>query len=76
MPLIFILYLNQNGNLNLQIEIYYIVSFFLFRFFDIFKPFPVNYFDKYHKNCFGIIMDDIMAGFYTMLIIYIMSIYF
>ncbi len=76
MPLILILYLNQNNQINLKIEIYYIVSFFLFRFFDIFKPFPVSYFDKNHKNYFGIIMDDIMAGFYTMILIYIMSIIF
>ena len=76
MPLILILYLNQNNLLTLKIEIYYIVSFFLFRFFDIFKPFPVSYFDKNFKNYFGIIMDDIMAGFYTMISIYIFSIYF
>tara|TARA_B100000575_G_C22968606_1_gene559221 strand:+ start:402 stop:893 length:492 start_codon:yes stop_codon:yes gene_type:complete len=73
MPLILILYLNLNNQLNLRIEVYYIISFFLFRFFDIFKPFPVSYFDKNYKNCFGIIMDDIMAGFYTMFAIYILS---
>ena len=73
MPLILVLYLNETNQLNIQIEIYYILSFFIFRFFDIAKPFPVNYFDKNFKNYFGIIMDDIMAGFYTMLIIYIIS---
>ncbi len=76
MPLILILYLNQNNQLNIQVEIYYILSFFLFRFFDILKPFPVNYFDKNFKNYFGIIMDDIMAGLYTMLVIYIISLKF
>ena len=51
-------------------------AFLLFRFFDIVKPFPVSYFDKQHKNFFGIIMDDIMAGLYTMLIIYLISLKF
>lgn len=73
MPLILLLYLNQNNQLSLQIEIYYFLSFLSFRFFDIIKPFPVSYFDKNFKNYFGIIMDDIMAGFYSMLVIYLIS---
>ena len=73
MPLILIVYLSSKNLINIPIEIYYLLSFILFRFFDIVKPFPVSYFDKQHKNFFGIIMDDIMAGFYTMLIIYLVS---
>ena len=76
MPLIFLLYLNQKNQINLQIEIYYVLSFLFFRFFDILKPFPVSYFDKNFKNYFGIIMDDIMAGFYSMLVIYLISLKF
>ena len=73
MPLIFIVYLSSKNLINIPVEIYYLSSFILFRFFDIVKPFPVSYFDKQHKNFFGIIMDDIMAGLYTMLIIYLVS---
>ena len=73
MPLILIVYLSSNNLINVPVEIYYLLSFILFRFFDIVKPFPVSYFDKQHKNFFGIIMDDIMAGLYTMLIIYLIS---
>ena len=73
MPLILIVYLSSKNLINIPVEIYYLLSFILFRFFDILKPFPVNYFDKKHKNFFGIIMDDIMAGLYTMLIIYLVS---
>ena len=73
MPLIFIIYLSSKNLINIPVEIYYLLSFILFRFFDIVKPFPVSYFDKQHKNFFGIIMDDIMAGLYTMLIIYLIS---
>jgi phosphatidylglycerophosphatase A len=47
--------------------IFYAVCFILFRFFDIVKPFPVNFFDKNFKNSFGVIMDDICAGFYVVL---------
>ena len=47
--------------------IFYGVSFILFRFFDIAKPFPVSFFDKNFKNSFGVIMDDICAGFYVVL---------
>ena len=47
--------------------IYYALFFVLFRYFDIIKPFPVSYFDKKHKNSFGVIMDDICAGFYVVL---------
>ena len=47
--------------------IYYGLFFILFRYFDIVKPFPVGFFDKNFKNSFGIIMDDICAGFYVVL---------
>ena len=47
--------------------IYYAIFFILFRYFDIMKPFPVNFFDKNFKNSFGVIMDDICAGFYVVL---------
>ena len=76
MPLILLLYLNQTNKINLPVEVYYILSFVFFRFFDILKPFPVSYFDKNHKNYFGIIMDDIMAGLYSMILIYIISLKF
>ena len=76
MPIILIVYLSSNNLINIPVEIYYLISFFLFRFFDIVKPFPVSYFDKQHKNFFGIIMDDIMAGLYTMILIYIISLKF
>ena len=47
--------------------IFYVICFVLFRFFDIAKPFPVSFFDKNFKNSFGVIMDDICAGFYVVL---------
>ena len=50
-----------------QALIIYTVCFILFRFFDIVKPFPVNYFDQKHKNSFGVVMDDVCAGLYVVL---------
>ena len=47
--------------------VFYSVCFVLFRFFDIVKPFPVSFFDKNFKNSFGVIMDDVCAGFYVVL---------
>jgi phosphatidylglycerophosphatase A len=47
--------------------VYYFVFFILFRYFDIMKPFPVSFFDKNFKNSFGVIMDDVCAGFYVVL---------
>ena len=47
--------------------IFYGVCFILFRYFDIMKPYPVSYFDEKHKNSFGVIMDDVCAGFYVVL---------
>ena len=48
---------------------FYLIIFILFRFFDIAKPFPVNYFDKNFKNSFGVIMDDVIAALYVVLIL-------
>ena len=51
--------------------VFYVIIFILFRFFDIVKPFPINYFDKKFKNTFGVIFDDICAGLYVVLILII-----
>ena len=47
--------------------LFYLYIFILFRFFDIKKPFPVNFFDKKFKNSFGVILDDVVAGLYVVL---------
>jgi phosphatidylglycerophosphatase A len=41
-----------------------IVSFITFRFFDILKVFPGNYFDRMNSGT-GIMMDDVVAGVYS-----------
>ena len=44
-----------------------ILIFFLFRFFDILKPFPARWIDQKITNSFGVIMDDIIAGIYCII---------
>ena len=47
--------------------LFYLYIFILFRFFDIKKPFPINFLDKKFKNSFGVIFDDVIAGLYVVL---------
>ena len=54
-----------------------IVSIFiLFRFFDILKIFPANIIDKKLKSSFGVILDDLIAGIYTTIILYILNAFY
>jgi len=40
----------------------FIAAFLLFRFFDILKPFPVNWCDENLHGGFGVVVDDLVAG--------------
>ena len=52
--------------------IYYCAfSFLLFRLFDIWKPFPINYVDNNIKGPLGIMLDDIVAGIYSILTLFL-----
>ena len=44
-------------------------AFLLFRFFDIVKPPPANWFDEKIKNGLGVMMDDVIAAGYAILVI-------
>ncbi len=53
--------------------IYYCVTaFLLFRLFDIWKPYPISYVDNNIKGSLGIMLDDILAGFYSIIILCVM----
>ncbi len=54
--------------------LFYFYIFILFRFFDIKKPFPINFFDTKFKNSFGVIIDDVLAGLYVVLTLIIFMI--
>ena len=70
------LYEISHGNIKDPQEavLFYLYIFILFRYFDIKKPFPVNYFDKKYKNSFGVIFDDVIAGLYVVLTLIIFMI--
>jgi phosphatidylglycerophosphatase A len=42
-----------------------LIGFVLFRFFDILKPWPINWFDKNLHGGLGIMVDDVIAGVFA-----------
>ena len=52
-----------------------ILIFFIFRLFDILKIFPANYIDKNLKNGYGVMIDDIVAGIYTIFTLMILNVF-
>ena len=43
-------------------------AFVLFRVFDILKPPPIRYYERIFKNGFGVMLDDIVAALYTLIV--------
>jgi len=50
---------------------WYGAAFALFRLFDIWKPFPIGYFDRHTHGGFGVMLDDLLAAIYAMGIIHL-----
>lgn len=46
-------------------------GFLLFRLFDILKPFPVGWLDSHIHGGLGIMLDDVIAGLYALLVLQI-----
>ncbi len=46
-----------------------VAAFLLFRFFDIWKPPPIRYYDRTLKSGFGVMFDDLIAAAYTLLVL-------
>lgn len=46
-----------------------VAGFFVFRFFDIVKPGPVRYFERQFSGGAGIVLDDVMAGILTAVVL-------
>ena len=52
-------------------KLYYVIaSFIVFRFFDIYKIYPINEYEKC-KGGFAVMLDDLIAAVYTLLLIYV-----
>ena len=48
----------------------YLCAFLLFRLFDIWKPWPISWVDQNIQGGLGILLDDLIAGFFAGGIIY------
>ncbi len=46
-----------------------LLAFLLFRAFDVVKPQPIRYFDRTVKGGFGVMLDDVLAAGYTLLVL-------
>ncbi|WP_246012042.1 phosphatidylglycerophosphatase A family protein [Hydromonas duriensis] len=44
------------------------IAFGLFRLFDIWKPYPIRLVDEKWTNGLGVMLDDVMAAFYALLV--------
>jgi phosphatidylglycerophosphatase A len=52
-----------------------VVGFILFRFFDILKPWPISWIDKHVEGGMGIMLDDVLAAVFALIVIQI-ALYF
>ena len=70
---VFIIFLFFDYYNKLNFYTIFILGFILFRFFDVLKPFPINWIDKKINNSFGVIFDDIVAGIYSVICLKIIN---
>ena len=67
-----ILIFSYNFN-SFNVFVKILLIFIFFRLFDIIKLFPANWIDKNMKNSSGIILDDIIAGVYTIIVLTLLN---
>ncbi|MSO92093.1 MAG: phosphatidylglycerophosphatase A [Rhodospirillales bacterium] len=51
----------------------YALGFALFRIADVFKPWPVSWADRAFKGGLGVMLDDLLAGAYAFLVLFVLS---
>ncbi len=51
--------------------VWLVLGFVIFRFFDIVKPWPINWLDDNVSGGWGIMLDDILAGIYSLICMHI-----
>ena len=52
-----------------------VIGFVLFRLFDIWKPWPISVIDHKVKGGFGIMLDDLVAGAYALVVLQLLNYY-
>tara|TARA_B110000971_G_C19956750_1_gene476017 strand:- start:549 stop:1043 length:495 start_codon:yes stop_codon:yes gene_type:complete len=73
-PILTIYSFVEKNNLS-HFILYTLISFILFRIFDICKPYPINRIDEKMKNGLGVILDDVVAGVYSSIILLTIILY-
>lgn len=58
-----------------QGAVWILIGFLLFRLFDIWKPWPISWIDKHVTSGFGMILDDVVAGLFAMIIIQLLAMF-
>lgn len=53
--------------------LHFTLTFIFFRLFDVWKPFPIRYFDHKIENGLGIMIDDILAALYTLISLHLFA---
>jgi phosphatidylglycerophosphatase A len=48
-----------------------VAGFVLFRLFDVWKPWPIAWFDHRVKGGFGVMLDDVIAGIFAGIVLYL-----
>ena len=74
-PILTIYALIEKNNFD-HFILYTFISFVLFRIFDILKPYPISKIDTEMKNGFGVILDDLLAGIFSAIILILIFIYY
>jgi len=68
LPLPFLYTIIDNNSFYLYSVPIAVAGFLVFRLFDIWKPWPVNYADKNIPGGYGIMFDDVIAGMYALVV--------
>jgi len=68
LPLPFLYTIIDNNSFYLYSVPIAVAGFLVFRLFDIWKPWPVNYADKNIPGGYGIMFDDVIAGMYALIV--------
>lgn len=75
--LLAITFITYNAGKNIiapHVIIPYVIIFLLFRYFDIWKPWPCKNIEKNFKGGMGVMLDDVVAGIYAVIMFYALAV--
>ncbi len=52
-----------------------LTGFIVFRILDMWKPWPIRWFDRYIHGGLGIMLDDIIAAVFSFVIVWLLAFY-